>query len=150
MGLKLSGGNSTIEVIAFIDESVTCTRKEYEEYLETLDESLLKIDTTKEPPCKFVLKKNLRLDHLQKVKEIQTTVKGSQVHLNLAYMLLEIKYSLTDIIGGTGVLNFKKDKDGGASDELVSVLDSAGILNDLITAKNNASKPAQKAEPKKS
>ena len=150
MGLKLSGTNSTIEVIAFIDEQVTCSRKEYDDYLLDLDESKLKLDTTKEPAVKFVLKKNLRLDHLQKVKEMQATVKGTEVSLNLAYMLLEIKYALTDIIGGEGPLQYKKASDGGAADNLISILEASGILNDLVSARNNAIKPTGKAEPKKS
>jgi hypothetical protein len=150
MGLKLSGSNSTIEVIAFIDESVTCSREEYDAYLKTLDESLLQIDAAKEPPVKFVMKKNLRLDHLQKVKEVQTTVKDSKIHLNLSYMLLEIKYALVDVIGGEGVLKYRKSSDGGASDELISVLDSSGILNDLVAARNAAVQPADKASSKKS
>jgi hypothetical protein len=150
MGISLAINNKDISVIAYIDDAVTCTREEYDEYLKTLDESLLKLDASKDAPVKFVMRRSLRMDHLQKIKEIQATIKNSQVQINMAYTLLEIKYALVDIVNGTGPLKYRRDSDGGASDELVSVLDSSGLLNDLLAARNNALSVGEKASPKSS
>lgn len=149
MALSLKKDRSKIKVIAFQDPSVTCEREDYNKYLDSLDETLLQLDPA-EAPTYFVLKKSLNVGELQEVKKAMADVHKNQLKLNLGYMLVEVKYALCDIEGGGEGLKYEKDPEGGTDDDLIVLLEEAGILSDLFAARQRATQLKEKSAPKTS
>lgn len=148
MALSLSRNNKPIQVVAYIDPCVNCEREVYDKYLETLDEGLLNLEGS---PTRFCLKRTLDAEELMEVKRVQTEVQGKDVKFNLGYILVEMKYALIDILNPGEGISYKKDqKKGGADNDLIGVLDEAGVLTDLFTARQNLKGGKGKADPKKS
>lgn len=141
MALSLSGDGEVVEVVSSRDEAVTCDYDSYQEYLRTLDESLLALKQDVSP-TRFVLKKTLPYAAAQRIKNQQLGYKDGDVEVRLGFILEEVRTALSDIKNpGTG-LEYKKDGDGGASKNLIEKLEAAGIVQELYTARQTAMKSA--------
>jgi len=156
MALSLSTGN--IEVISRLDDSLLLDevlsddenledgkKDAYAEYLEDLDESRLTFVEGKEP-TRFVMRKVLDYKKGVRIKNEQVKMNGkNDVQVQLGSMVGEtVRAALIDIKhpegSNPGALVFKRGSDGGASEELVALLDANGIAADLYAAHQNASK----------
>lgn len=137
MALNISDDN-TIEVISSKDESVRCEAGDYSKYLETLDESLLDLDPNVSP-TRFVLRTSLKYDESKAIKNQQLGYKmNGEMSILTGFMMDVIRTCLIDIKGaGTGI-EFKKDRDGKASKDLVGKLDQHGIMQELFIARQNS------------
>jgi hypothetical protein len=144
MALKLSTiSDGKIEVIARIDSAIPSDlpTEKYDEYLQTLDESLLQIPDDQKP-TKFVMRKVLPWAIAQKVSNMKAYVEKGEVKLQLSWMAYEVKYSLIDIINPEDLseedkIIFEKSTEGGAKESLMEKLVAAGIVEDLFNAKQN-------------
>lgn len=136
MALTLNTDNNEIKIISSKDESVHCTPEVYQEYLKTLDESVLELDGE---PTRFVIRKVLPYKQNEELKKQQMTIKTDMKsrtvtpELNTAYQLFELRACLVGI-DGPG-LQFKKGDDGLVDRELVSLLDQSGIADELMSAR---------------
>jgi hypothetical protein len=146
MALNLSDVNS-IEVISSKDEAVQCEPESYALYLETLDESLLNLDS-KISPTRFVLKKSMRYDEAKNVKNQQVGYKNGEVTVQLGFMMDVVRSCLIDIKNPGSGLEFKKDGDGKASKDLIEKLDLYGISQELFIARQNSLTSIQGATKK--
>lgn len=137
---KISEGN--IEVISKIDTALKdITEDTYSEYLKTLDESLLSFKDD-EQPTRFVMRKVLPYGVGQKIKNQQMRMEKGEMQIQMGFMTEEVRAALIDIKNPPGLpedqqLKFKRGSDGSASEELVALLDAAGIVNDLFSARKN-------------
>lgn len=144
--------DDTIEVIASKDGSIGLAEGErqeaYAKYLETLDESLLKLKPDAKP-TRFVLKKVLGFGMAQRIKSTQAKLdEEGKPQVQLGFIMDEVRASLVGIKDpGTAALEFRKDSDGYASKDLVALLESAGVANELYAARQGA---VQVGAPKKS
>ena len=141
MALKLELISGTISVVSRLDDAISCTEEDYNEYLLDLDEGHLNIKEGQKPTY-FVLTKNLKFDAQQKVKNQQISYKGGQVDLQLGFIMEEVRQALVDIknpddIPDNQKVLFKRDSDGAASKELIASLGDA-IVNDLFSARRNS------------
>jgi hypothetical protein len=126
-----------IEVICFLDEAVSCDRQEYDEYLKTLDEGLLKLKDGVEP-TRFVLAKSLSYKAQKEISNAQLEIKGGETKVLPAFMFVEIKHALVAIKNPGPGLEYKKDSDGSCSEQLIANLGAAGIVVDLFAARQNS------------
>ena len=141
MGILLAEEREFIKVISRIDDSVNCTDDEYNEYLKTLDENYLGLSDDS-LPVRFVLKTKLNYKEVRQIKKDQVAVTEAGMGVNVGFTMLDVRLSLVDIENPSHPrLNFRKGKDGLADEELISLLDSLGIVSDLYQAKQNCIKP---------
>lgn len=137
---KISDG--TIEVIARIDSALKDISDEnYSEYLKTLDESLLSFNDG-EQPTRFVLRKVLPYGIAQKIKNQQMRMEKGEMQVQMGFINEEVRAALVDIKNPPGIpedqqIKFKRASDGSASEELIAILDAAGIVSDLFAARKN-------------
>jgi hypothetical protein len=158
--MAVSFNRTDLKVIARIDDSLdpACLEK-YDSYLKDLDESKLSFLEGCEP-TRFVIKKSLGWQESSDLKNKQVKMNrgvGSQagdmkIDINVGSTPMEeVRLALVDIEhpdgSDPGCLVFVKDIDGYASKTLIADLDSCGIVENLYTAKQNAS---PKAATKKS
>jgi len=156
MALNIDFSNSEIKVISSKDEAVTCTQDDYDNYLKNLDETILGLKPGIKP-TRFVLRKQLNYGQQQQIKSQQMTVEKGKIGFNVGYMMEEIRLALTNIeeetTEGEAVsmnrLMFKRSSDGGADHDLIAKLESAGIVSELFTARNNYIKPVKVQEATK-
>lgn len=160
MALTLEVGKDNLEVISSHDASIGAAKdapwvddgKEqlddkgkpitaYQRYLETLDESLLQLKPGVEP-TRFVMRKVLPFAQAQKIKTEQAAVGAEgRMEVRMGFIMDEVRAALIDVKNpGSPSLAYKRDSDGLASRELVSLLDSVGIVNELFTARQGAMK----------
>lgn len=140
MALILTKNDGNIKVISSKDSSVKCDEEAYKLYTETLDEELLELEGV---PTRFILKKGLNYKEQQIVKDAQIQMKGKEFSISLSYMMEEVRLALVDIenpadLPDTQKILYKKASDGRASQELIALLESAGIVSELFTARSNA------------
>ena len=140
MALLINKNEGVIKVISSKDSSVNCDNKAYEKYLDDLDESILELVGV---PTRFVLKKTLNYKEQQLVKDAQVKVEGKSVKVAISYMMEEIRIALIDIenpddLQAEKKLEYKKGSDGKADPNLVSFLESCGIVTELYSARQNA------------
>lgn len=140
MAIKLPGKNDLIKVVSQVDGALVKDEEAYKMYQKTLDESYLTFKPNEEP-TRFVLKKVLSYDAAQKVKNEQTRVVNGQISVQLSFMAEDVRLSLVDIenpayLNDLEKILYKKDSDGGASKELMSLLEAADVVNDLYTARH--------------
>ena len=141
MAIAINNAAEVIKVISRLDDCINCSEEEYDKYLESLDESILQL-SPESKPVKFVLKSQLDYKTQRRIKKDQVSMQDGAMGVNLGYLMLELRMVLIDIEEpGTPLLTFVKGKDGFASEELVARLESLGISQDLIAARNNATKP---------
>jgi hypothetical protein len=137
---KISEGN--IEVISKIDSALKeVTDEQYSEYLKTLDESLLRFHDG-EQPTRFVMRKVLPYGIGQKIKNNQMRMEKGEMQIQMGFMTEEVRAALIDIKNPVGIpeeqqIKFKRGSDGSASEDLLALLDAAGIVNDLFAARKN-------------
>ena len=149
MALLLKTTDSVIKVISSKDASVQCSEDAYAEYLKNLDESLLELEEGAEP-TRFVLKASLSYKEHTAVKNAQINMEKGKVGVSLKFMMEEIRQALVDIeepdsvpvnqrIGFTknadGKKNSKEHPDGKISYETIAMLESAGVLTELYSAR---------------
>jgi len=134
-----------IKVISRRDRTIQeVTPEAYEAYLVDLDESILGI--TEETKCtRFVLRKVLTYKAQLKVKNAQVSMEDGVVKPQLSFMSEEVRLSLMDIENPDVpedhkkyLLTYKRENDGGAGYNLMAILESAGVVNDLYAAKVKA------------
>lgn len=140
MALILSKNDGLIKVISSKDSSVKCDEEAYKLYTETLDEDLLELDGE---PTRFVMKRGLNYKEQQIVKDAQIQMKGKEFSISLSYMMEEIRLALVDIenpadLPDTQKIMYKKASDGRTHHDLIAMLESAGIVAELFTARSNA------------
>ena len=138
MAFSIDEGSETLEVICSKDAAVTCDKEAYEEYLKTLDESLLKLSDSAEQPTRFVLKRTLTYEQQRTIKNSQLGFKDGDMQIKLGYMVEEIRFRLVDIKGAGKGLEFKKDSDGYVAKSLIEKLDAYGIVKELHEAVQGA------------
>jgi len=138
--------DNKIEVIASCDPSIGNPDK-YDEYSKTLDESLLSLESE---PTRFVLRKTLPYKAARAIKDQQITFTGDKnSKINLSFTLEDVRMSLIDIKNGGESLVYKRGSDGYADEDLIALLNGAGIVNDLYVALE-ASRSFKKEQLKKS
>ena len=156
MALILAFGKDNIEVISskdgslgispndlYRDEAGNVVKDEqgkevtvYQRYLETLDESLLCLKP-ESVPTRFVMRRILPYEAAHKIKSAQAGMNDEgKMEVRMGYIMEEVRASLVDVRDpGTDALAFKRDSDGRASKELISLLESVGIVNELYAAR---------------
>ena len=145
MALKLSTiADGTLEVISRIDSAISpkMDADKFNEYLRTLDESVLEF-VEGEKPTRFVLRKVLPWGLAQKVQNKQAKLEKGEVQFQLGYQNEEVRCALIgiknpDTLAEDEHIKYERGSDGGASEELMSKLIAAGIANDLWIARSNA------------
>jgi len=146
MALKLSTiADGTIEVVARIDSAIAddLTDDEYGSYLENLDQSLLRFKAG-EKPTLFVMRRVLPYALSQKVANKQLRLdEGNKLQPQLGYMTEEVRCALINVknpdnLAEEDKIKFERGSDGGASEDLVARLASAGIAMNLYHARTNA------------
>lgn len=141
MALKLQDSDK-FEVISSLDEAVGCSEEEYVEYLDTLDEDLLKLNPELQP-TRFVLKRVIPYEARKYLdnQKLGLDQKTKNMSINLGYTTDEVRFTLIDIVNpGHKDLEYKKDGDGFASKVLMEKLSSYGIVQELFTARQTAMK----------
>lgn len=137
---KISEGN--IEVISKIDSALKdITDEVYSEYLKTLDESLLSFKED-EQPTRFIMRKVLPYGIGQKIKNNQMRMEKGEMQIQMGFINEEVRAALIDIKNPASVpedqqIKFRRGADGMASEELIALLDAAGISSDLFSARKN-------------
>jgi len=145
MAIKLSTiSDGTIEVIARIDNALPqdLTSEEYDNYLESLDESLLRIGD-EDKPTRFVMRKILPWALAQKAANQRADIEKGEVKIKLSFMAVEVKYALVDIKNPEDLpeedkIKFERSSEGGASETLMEKLMAAGIVDNLFSARQHA------------
>ena len=140
MALIISKNDGSIKVISSKDSSVNCDDEAYELYQKDLDEDLLELEGE---PTRFVLRKGLNYKDQQIVKDAQIKMDGKNFSISLSYMMEEVRLSLIDIenpadLSDIQKINFKRASDGKSSHDLIAMLETAGIVTELFTARQNA------------
>lgn len=146
--------DSNIEVVCFIDDAIDrqiITREIYDSYLENLDEKKLNLSDSKQP-TRFIMRKVIDYKTQKKIKkdqfkfassDMQKLRKGeAEVELDLLggpseYVraaIIDIKHP-SDVIPGR--LSFKKGDDGFLHDEVMALLSTFNIVDDLYKAWDN-------------
>lgn len=154
MAIKLPTTKDTIKVIPSADACVH-PDSDYAGYLKTLDESLLKpADGATWNPTRFVLRKVLPYNLSRKVQDAQMGMEDREMQVRMGYILEEVRCSLIGVEDDPATpeadrLEFKRDGDGGADREFMALLNAAGIVMDLWTARNNAAKSREGASLQK-
>jgi hypothetical protein len=146
-----------LEVIIGIDSALDVTPEEYQEYLQTLDESLLKFKEGEEP-SRFVMKRHVPEKHALKIEDKKLSVKtdGDSVALGMSYLHLEVAATLKDIKYPDYVPEEKRIKlkftgDGLVQSHIIEQFHSANIIKNLATGRQNYLKKfANPADVKKS
>jgi len=135
-----------IKVICFNDSAIAGnTREEYDEYLNDLDETKLKV-VENGMPTRFVMRKVLPYKLSLKLKNAQVAMKDGILTPQLSFMNEEVRLSLIDIENPVvpakyeqHLLLFKKHGDGGATDAIMEKLEAFGAISDLYQARSNNS-----------
>jgi len=141
MAIVMNAVSDSIKVISRLDDCVKCGEEQYEEYLESLDESVLEMEEGAKP-VRFVVKSQLDYKSQRRIKQDQVSMHEGAMGVNLGFMMLELRMVLVDIEDpGSPLLTFVKGKDGLASEDLIARLESLGISSDLIAARNLAIRP---------
>ena len=140
MALLLSKNDGVIKIISSKDSSVNCEEEAYELYQKCLDEELLELDGE---PTRFVLKKGLNYKEQQAVKDAQVKMDGKKFSVSLSYMMEEVRIALTGVENPSDLpldkqIIYKRASDGKASEDLIAMLESAGVVTELYTARQHA------------
>ena len=127
--------DKTVAIIVSKDSSISGVEEDvYENYLESLDESLLPIDGE---PTRFMMKKTLPYRDTKKVMNSQVSFIDGKPNVNISFIMDEVRCALVGMTG-PGADGFKKDKDGYASMDVVNALYNSGVLMDLYNGRRGA------------
>ena len=133
-----------IKVIASKDAAIEGTAKpEYDEYLETLDESKLSfVEGGK--PTRFVMRKIIPYKQSLKLKNQQVAMRDGVLQPQVSYVNEEVRMALIDIENPEvpkeyekHLLVFRKESDGGASQGVMEKLEAFEVIPDLFQARQN-------------
>lgn len=139
MAILLPAKSDTFEVVVSMDSALDMTEEEFDEYSTTMDKSLLKFKEG-EAPTIFVLRKVLPFTLAKKIQSEQVGMTDGKMEMRLGYISEEVKASLVDIINPSTVpeanqIKFRKGKDGCAHEDLIELLISVGIVQELFRAR---------------
>lgn len=140
MALELNLGSDTISVICSKDSSIGITDEEeraqaHEAYLEDLDEERLNLQGE---PTRFLLKRVLPYKATKQIKNEQMSYSEGKADVRMGFVLEEVRTALVGVENpGIKELEWKKDSDGYASKKLIEILDAAGIVNELFSARQH-------------
>lgn len=142
MALKLPSRSESFKVVMRIDSALG-EGADYEAYLASLSEEHLKLQSE---PTRLVLRKVLPYRLAQGVQNQQFKYVGGEVSIQPAFMLEEVRCSIIGIENPSDVadadkIEFKSHSDGGASEELMSLLQAAGLVMDLYRARQTSVGP---------
>lgn len=140
MAIKLAGKDETIKVIARVDDSFEASDFEYENYLISLDESLLNL---KSEPTRFIVRKVLPYAATKDIEAGRMKIDQETRQISVSTQTLdEARAILVGIENPPGVganaIEFKKDSDGYAARELIASLATAGIVANIVQARGHA------------
>lgn len=140
MAIKLAGKDETIKVVARVDDSFQGTDFEYENYLTSLDESVLNL---KSEPTRFIVRKVLPYAATKDIEAGRMKIDQETRQISVSTQSLEEARAI--LVGienpshvGADAIEFKKDSDGYASRELIASLATAGIVANIIQARASA------------
>ncbi len=139
MAIVLPTKQDTFDVILSVDSALDVTEEEFQNYKETLNESLLKFKEGMQP-TRFVMRQVIPFALAKKVQNSQTTTVNGKIEIQMGFICEEVKASLVDIKNPADLpeeqhIKFEKDKDGSASERLIELLMSAGIVDQLYAAR---------------
>jgi hypothetical protein len=139
MALKLPSKSESFKVVMRIDSALG-EGADYDLYLESLNEEHLRLV---EEPTRLVMRKVLPYRLAQGVQNQQFSYKGGEVQIQPAFMLEEVRCSIISVenpatVAGEDKIDFKAHSDGGASEDLMSLLQAAGLVMDLYRARQTA------------
>ena len=143
MALLLAKQEELIKVISSKDSAVLCGPDEYQDYLDTLDESLLDLDPDQKP-TRFVLKKIISEMDRQylNAKRFKKAKKGRSETINQDYILEEIRICLVSIEQPSDIPEDQKlvfhFEGGRVNKEFLAYLDQAGVLTELHFARDRS------------
>ena len=152
-----------ITVICSIDEAVTCDDEGYAEYLETLDETKLKLKDGVEP-TRFMLRRTIPYAIAKGIKSesvgvnIKTGAKqaaldDATVSINMGYTMDEVRATLADIKNpGSPKLTYRTETVHGvkvAHRDLIATLNAYGMVDELHRAWQTATGKTRGADKKK-
>lgn len=155
MALTLNTGRGNIEVIARLDGSIPkdLPKDEYDNYLETLNEDLLRLKEGVKP-TRFVMRREIPFGVKQGLRSKNMKVAKGDVQVDINYATDIVRAALIDIKNPDEVpqehrIIFRRDKDGLASSDLINILDDAGVVMDLFGAYSNATASEKGEEDRK-
>jgi hypothetical protein len=132
--------DTNIKVISYLDSAVSCSREDYDKYLLSLDESILRLKTGVEP-TRFVIKKYLTQQESISIKDDMVSFDSERnVKLKMSVAAEEIRRSICGIESPEGAdsIKWKKDPaDSWLDKDLFAKLDQVGIASDLDVARKN-------------
>lgn len=144
MALNLPSLSDTFKVVlrSPIESAVTCSSDEYKQYLETLDESYLKLQSE---PTRFVMRKVLPAVAFAEVQNAQFQMVGNEMKVQMAFAQKEVQVSIIAIENPGDMppdqrLEFRKAQGlgGGLHDDILAQLCAVGVIMDLYTARQTA------------
>lgn len=142
MSFELPSSKETFRVAIFCDSALDMTREEFEAYLQSGSEDLLKLKDKDKEPTWIVMRKSLPYSAITKVKTSQFKFeKGGDPKIQLGYIWEEVRCHIVDVVNPSYVpedkkIKFVKAADGGATEEFVAGLEALGVVVDLFTVKN--------------
>jgi hypothetical protein len=142
MALKLPSKSESFKVVMRIDSALG-EGADYDAYLNSLSEEHLKLV---DEPTRLVMRKVLPYRLAQGVQNQQFKYQGGEVTIQPAFMLEEVRCSIIGVENPANVsdedkIDFKAHSDGGASEDLMSLLQAAGLVVDLYRARQSAVGP---------
>lgn len=143
MAIKLaSQKDSSFKVISKQDDAVQCDSDTYAQYLESLDEGLLKLKEGIEP-TRFVMSTSNKIKEILSAKDSMAGIamKAQTTGEMPIYSMMfsQVRVALKDIVTG-GVSEFATGPDGLVSDDLMLGIAASDILPELFTALQNKQK----------
>lgn len=144
MALRLPSLTDTFKVVlkSPIESAVTCNDDEYQKYLDSLDESYLRLAGE---PTRFVMRKVLPAIAQAEVTNSQFEMQDGEMKIKLGFIQKEVQASIVDIENPADMpvsdrIEFKRQPGllGGLHDDIFAQLGAAGVVMDLYRAKQTA------------
>lgn len=131
---------NALEIICSFDDAIDQDNSDIEEYKKTADISHLKFHPDKQPTV-FLCNFELKGKESANVKNAMISGKDDEGNPQLAlgtWSFRVVKYTLKDIKNPTDLaadekIEFKKDKDGYAHDDLIATLDNLGVVTEIFS-----------------
>lgn len=142
MAIRVPSSTETIKVICRQDSAIDVDPDTYNNYLKTLDESILTF-VPEEEPTRFVMRLVLPTKLAYKVQNAQIDFRDGEAKIQSSYMSEEVRCALVGVenpasLDASEHIKYEPGNDGGASSKMMEGLIAAGITNDLFVAKQNA------------
>lgn len=140
MAFKIAKSKGIIKVITTFDDAVaeTTTKEDWDSYHKGLDETFLTFIEGKQP-TRFIFNTELSMKARKEITSEQMKVVDGEQGIQLGFIFDDIRCSLIDIenpadIPAADHIEFKKDKDGFASKNLIASFPDK-LIFDLYAAK---------------